>query len=91
MRMLSTTEIRNALNIVVRLNHELETQDYVEEQFHTVTDGTYLWINFVDDRIFDSQEEEVDFDMTKLEVHLRTYGQEAADFRRKSLANVKLR
>ena len=89
---LNSIELSIALEIVRKLNNELDTQDYVEEKFVATTDGKRLYIDFAGDRVFDSDEVAEDYNLSyDLEADLRTYGQEEAQSRSHSLLNVKLK
>jgi hypothetical protein len=85
-------EIGFALGIVQKLNQELETQDFVEEQFTLTTNGSCMWVEFSGERIFDSHDEKEDeFDiLIELEKRLREEATKAAVDRIDSLKNVKL-
>lgn len=88
---LTLHDVTDALSIMKKLNDELEEQDYVEEQFHATTDGKYLWIDFAEDRVFDSHEVEDSYDiLLMLESDLRCAGNEAVAYKLSSLKHVKL-
>jgi len=88
---LNTIELTFALELIRKLNDELETQDYVEEKFVATTDGKGLWIDFVGDRVFDSDEVAEDYNPSyDLEGDLRCAGHQAVSYHVSSLGHVKL-